>query len=105
MNIKFSLSTNGIHTVEVSTDNTEETDTALGIANTYLTELGSLHGTDTSTIVPPPVTSVPICGVHNVPMGWKAPGISSKNGKAYPGFYSCKILGPNNEYCSYKLPR
>jgi hypothetical protein len=54
----------------------------------------------TPQYAPPGNTAAPICGIHNVPMVWKA-GVSQKTGKPY-GFYSCSMRNPDGSYCKYQ---
>ena len=48
------------------------------------------------------VTSAPTCGIHNIPMVWKAPGVSKTSGKPYPGFWSCKERNQDGSYCKFR---
>lgn len=44
----------------------------------------------------------PMCKVHNQAMVWRPAGISTKTGKAYPGFFSCQVKTEDGRYCTYR---
>lgn len=46
--------------------------------------------------------TAPMCGVHNVPMVFKGPGISRSTGRSYPGFWSCGEKNPDGSYCNFR---
>lgn len=47
-------------------------------------------------------TEGPMCKVHNQAMVWRPAGISTKTGKAYPGFFSCQVKTEDGKYCTYR---
>ena len=48
--------------------------------------------------------SAPVCGVHGTVMVLKPAG-TSKNGRAYPAFWSCPNKNADGSFCQYRPPK
>ncbi len=45
--------------------------------------------------------TIPVCGIHNIPMTWKT-GISKTTGKPY-AFWACSGKMPDGGWCTFKV--
>lgn len=102
------LSTDGKHTVQVETDESEKVSDAFNDAQVIYDQIVAKYGlkassspTKTSNASPQDAESAPICMVHGVPMN-RRPGGVSKTGRAYPAFWACPIKNDDGSFCNYK---
>lgn len=98
------LSTDGKHTVIVSSDNQAEMKAAVAWAKTAYERMVDVYGlkgaqrhNNGEQTEHNGQEETPICGVHNVPMV----KVSGKKGE----FWSCHQRNPDGSFCKYRPPK